>query len=44
VFGLIQKLGSVETMEMYKVFNMGIGFCAVVSPHFADSILHKIER
>ncbi|MHC4601006.1 MAG: phosphoribosylformylglycinamidine cyclo-ligase [Planctomycetota bacterium] len=44
VFGLLQKLGHVETAEMYRVFNMGIGFCAVVSPHFADSILHKIER
>ncbi|MHC4780465.1 MAG: phosphoribosylformylglycinamidine cyclo-ligase [Planctomycetota bacterium] len=44
IFGLIQKLGEVETTEMFKVFNMGIGFCAVVSPHFADSIQSKIER
>ena len=36
VFGLIQKLGDVSTAEMYTVFNMGIGLCAVVPPADAD--------
>lgn len=31
VFKLIQKLGNIETKEMYSSFNMGIGFMMVVS-------------
>jgi phosphoribosylformylglycinamidine cyclo-ligase len=30
IFGLIQRLGRVPDAEMYRVFNMGIGFCIVV--------------
>jgi phosphoribosylformylglycinamidine cyclo-ligase len=54
IFSLIEKFGSVESPEMYQVFNMGIGFCLVVKPRFAAetiSILagfgrkaHKIGR
>ena len=32
VFDLIQKHGGVAAAEMYRVFNMGIGFCIVVPP------------
>ncbi len=30
IFGLIQSLGRVSDSEMYRVFNMGIGFCTIV--------------
>ena len=30
IFGLIRTLGRVPDPEMYRVFNMGIGFCIVV--------------
>jgi phosphoribosylformylglycinamidine cyclo-ligase len=30
VFGLIRELGAVAEAEMWEVFNMGCGFCAVV--------------
>lgn len=30
VFRRVQQLGGVEPHEMYKTFNMGMGFCAVV--------------
>ena len=30
VFGLIRSLGSVTEEEMRRVFNLGVGFCAVV--------------
>lgn len=30
IFSLIQDLGDVPSTEMYRVFNMGIGFCLVV--------------
>jgi len=32
VFSLIQKRGSVEEAEMYRVFNMGIGMAVICSP------------
>ena len=30
VFGLIRRLGNVPAPEMYRVFNMGVGFCVIV--------------
>ena len=36
VFGLIQRRGNIAATELYQVFNMGIGFCAVVRPDAAD--------
>jgi phosphoribosylformylglycinamidine cyclo-ligase len=44
IFGLIRDAGNVAPAEMFRVFNMGVGFIAIVSPHFADSILRKIVR
>jgi phosphoribosylformylglycinamidine cyclo-ligase len=32
VFGLIRSLGNVPEEEMRRVFNLGVGFCAVVAP------------
>ncbi len=39
IFQLIQAAGNVEAGEMYRVFNMGVGFCAVVSQDDADDAL-----
>lgn len=36
VFDLIRRLGGVTNEEMYRVFNMGVGFCAVVPEAQAD--------
>jgi phosphoribosylformylglycinamidine cyclo-ligase len=36
IFSIVQRLGDVDLTEMYSVFNMGIGFCAVVAPENAD--------
>ena len=39
VFTVLQRLGGIEDAEMHRVFNMGIGFCAVVPPeHKASAI------
>jgi phosphoribosylformylglycinamidine cyclo-ligase len=32
IFSLIQKKGGVETAEMYRVFNMGIGMAVICAP------------
>jgi phosphoribosylformylglycinamidine cyclo-ligase len=37
VFALVQELGTVADAEMWEVFNMGCGFCAVVPPTTADA-------
>ena len=42
VLGWLQRLGNVEQAEMDRVFNGGIGFCVVCSPHFADSIVRQL--
>ncbi|MCX7642558.1 MAG: phosphoribosylformylglycinamidine cyclo-ligase [Armatimonadetes bacterium] len=36
IFAVIQKLGQVPNEEMFKTFNMGVGFCVVVAPEDAD--------
>jgi phosphoribosylformylglycinamidine cyclo-ligase len=37
IFGLVQEHGAVADAEMWDVFNMGCGFCAVVPEHAADA-------
>ncbi len=41
VFGWLQKLGDIPQSEMDRVFNGGVGFCVVCSPHFAESIVKQ---
>jgi phosphoribosylformylglycinamidine cyclo-ligase len=42
VFTWLQRLGEVPEAEMYRVFNMGIGFVAIVSPYFAESVIRQL--
>jgi len=44
IFDFLQKNGPVEENEMFRVFNMGIGYVLVVAPDFADSITKKLEK
>ena len=39
IFDLIQSAGDVTAAEMFKVFNMGIGFCFVVVPDRAQAVI-----
>jgi phosphoribosylformylglycinamidine cyclo-ligase len=43
IFKLIAQRGPVDSLEMMRVFNMGVGFVMVVSPHFADSIMGQLS-
>jgi len=43
IFDLIQATGNIPNEEMYKTFNMGIGFAAVVPPTEADSVAQIFE-
>jgi len=44
IFGFLQEKGPVEESEMYRVFNMGIGFVLIVAEDFAESITKKLSR
>jgi len=44
VFTFLQNAGPVEETEMFRVFNMGIGFVLVVAEDFADSIARKLAK
>lgn len=41
IFSLIKKIGRVDEIEMYRVFNMGIGLVLVVSAQDADAVVAK---
>jgi phosphoribosylformylglycinamidine cyclo-ligase len=45
IFELIQRLGGISTPEMYRVFNMGIGFCLIVEnePSLISAVTHSFE-
>jgi phosphoribosylformylglycinamidine cyclo-ligase len=44
VFKLIQSIGSIDDREMYRTFNMGIGFCIIVPPHEADDVVEVCKK
>lgn len=44
IFKKIQELGNVSDREMYRTFNMGVGFCVIVDEKDADSILEEYNR
>lgn len=41
IFSLLQKLGKVTDNEMYRDFNMGIGFILIVNPKDTDKVMAK---
>jgi len=44
IFGLLQKLGPIEEEEMYRVFNMGIGYVLIVRPKHTRSIMTHLRK
>jgi phosphoribosylformylglycinamidine cyclo-ligase len=43
VFGLIRALGNVPEDEMRRVFNLGVGFCAVVLPEDIERAVDSLR-
>ena len=43
LFRLIQDKGQVAEAEMFRVFNMGIGYVLIVSPENASDIMAKLQ-
>lgn len=44
IFQFIQQKGPVDETEMYRVFNMGVGFVMVVASNFAKSVMAQLRR
>ena len=44
IFDLIAAKGPVDSLEMSRVFNMGVGFVMIVAPTFARPIMDRLAR
>ena len=44
VFGLIAERGRVSAAEMWEVFNMGCGLCAMVPEERADEAISRLAH
>ena len=44
VFDWIAELGQVQDDEMYRVFNMGIGFVLVLDPYYVESVQRRLDE
>ncbi|MEE8204949.1 MAG: AIR synthase-related protein, partial [Dehalococcoidales bacterium] len=44
IFGLIKERGNVDSDEMYRVFNMGIGMVVICSPDNVRQIIGALPR
>ena len=43
IFQVLAKKGGIPDLELYQVFNMGIGMVAIVAPGAADLVLRAIK-
>ncbi len=43
IFSLIQTLGDVTDAEMYRVYNMGIGFCLIVQAEATEQVISVVR-
>ncbi len=44
IFRLLQQHGGIDTEEMLRVFNMGIGMCLIVNPSGVGEVLDVLKR
>jgi phosphoribosylformylglycinamidine cyclo-ligase len=44
LFDYLQRIGNVQTDEMFRTFNMGIGMVAVVAPDDADGLERHLDE
>lgn len=44
IFNLIQHEGKITSNEMYKTFNMGIGFCIIAPKESEESIMKIVKK
>ena len=44
IFPFLQQQGGVETAEMFRVFNMGIGYTIIVRPNAAKTVMTALQK
>jgi phosphoribosylformylglycinamidine cyclo-ligase len=44
IFRQIHADGNIETAEMYRTFNMGIGFCVIAPKASAEQVIHTFAK
>jgi phosphoribosylformylglycinamidine cyclo-ligase len=44
IFGVIQRRGHIPDAEMFRVYNMGVGFCVVADKSDADRVVEIARR
>ena len=44
IFGFLQERGGIEDEEMFRVFNMGVGYVVIVRPYYAPKVKYRLER
>jgi phosphoribosylformylglycinamidine cyclo-ligase len=44
IFSLLQKHGEVPDAEMFRVYNMGVGFCVIVDPADAERVVEIAKQ
>lgn len=44
VFSFLQAQGRISEEEMYRVFNLGIGYCVIVKRAFAESVAERLTK
>lgn len=44
IFSVMQQLGRVSDEEMFRVFNMGIGFCVIVPAHEVERVIALVHQ
>ncbi len=44
IFRFLQDKGGIAEDEMFRVFNMGIGYTLIVRPHFAEAVAEKLTK
>jgi phosphoribosylformylglycinamidine cyclo-ligase len=44
VFRFLQEKGNIPEAEMWRIFNMGLGYCVIVKPSFAEAVSDKLKK
>jgi len=44
IFGFLQKEGDIDDDEMYRAFNMGVGYILVVAAKVADAVVEDLSK
>ena len=44
IFAFLRRHGGVDRREMFKTFNMGVGFVLIVRPTFAVSVIRQLNQ